>query len=41
MSSSSFWADSLFLTTDEVASDELEGNEDVIVTEVPAADRHR
>jgi thiosulfate/3-mercaptopyruvate sulfurtransferase len=31
----------LFLTADDVASDELEANKDAIVTEVPAANRHR
>jgi len=41
VSSSSFLVDPLFLKTDDVASDELETNEDVIVTEVPAANRHR
>ncbi|KPL15810.1 MAG: hypothetical protein AMJ93_16315 [Anaerolineae bacterium SM23_84] len=34
MSSSSFWVDSLFLTSDEVTSDELEANEDAIVTKI-------
>ena len=34
MSSPSFWGDSLFLTSDEVTSDELEANEDAIVTEI-------